>query len=747
MGNVVLCFDMGKLTMNNDKNRFYDCEVNFYVTRQKKGHGSSFVYVGRTKRITSVVDAVFKHHPAVFGGEEKIIAWKQMMGELSPDREEFSKTELETIASLFYNKYYVDITIYKGVEATSDCKITSDEFRNTIVSDPGPNENQIYFLLGEIGCGKSAFINKLLTTYGKAWFTQKKILFIRVSAYYIKTEQMYLFSELVEKMLGKIIKIVKDAKIAVNGSEPVKKAFEKLLTLGSHIDDNIKILHIRNFIECLHAEGIRVLFVIDNIDYIFHIDDERAFLPEFGSSPLRSVNINIFLHLFRDSTKLGKLGVNVLLALRPDSYEVLKSIVIDNNEPYPDLYDDRQAYIATTPSMKEVVEYRIKMMREILESLPAGLSQEIFKTLIKPLQKFFYGGRGGKLNFQDSLLQRLPKLANHGLRDVVEFCARYAWLRGTNITHQGGTDRFFETGIDRFMEQYHAGFIAFMLKGYSRFSQKCTKFPNAYLVKEDVLDGRISIPNYYWIKWLLLQYIYLINEKKLTVKLQDILKIFCGTSGYPDIIVRCALSCLGRVHGPNVLRVNITCGSTQRVDLGNITLTERGQTCIETNVFGQFAYLQLAIEDNELPLPFNDKILELLGYDNMDYRYLVYTSEDYHNTLVPLIIRKAKQVLIFFELIKRELKYEQKRFPGAFERLKGMGIEINIKQIYDSLIGEIKSLFAYPNFKIADWQNTLAAIEAEARKVAEDVICPLYQQLESQVSQEMDKSSDAKKLG
>jgi hypothetical protein len=701
----------------------YD-EQNFYVTRTRKGHDSFFAPVRSAKKVASVVDTVFKPHPAVFDGKAKLLK----LGELKYKNGRFNDKEI--VRALFYDKYYVPTHIYSGIKIDSENRMTHEKFCHNIVADPGPNENQIYFLLGVIGCGKTAFVNDLLTNQGKDWFVQEKLFFIRVSAYYIRKERgkqrAYLFEDLIRKMMGKTVKVAKDAGLETNPTTLLGSAFTRLIDNVGNRSNDQRLRVFRDFIECARREeGFRFLFVVDNIDYIFHIDDEKLFSPKFKSKPPAFNSIDHLMNLFKDSTKLGKLGTNVVLVLRPDSYRLLKeSSVMDSYQPFPDLYQDQHAYTLAEPPLQDLVQKRLEMVKEILIRLPTGVKDDLVKSLIRPLGTFFLT-KQLQLDYKKPLMAILPQLATFGLRDIVEFCATYTWVRGRYAPH--------ETGIDRFLEHFHAGLIAFILRGHNRFSEELTQFPNIYLTKDTqyaLQDDTTNIPNYYWLKWFLIRYIDRQNSRGLSVRFQDIVNIFSGEGGYPEEVLRNALSCLGRVHGANVIHADLECRHGQFVGIRNLSLTRRGKVCL-TEVFDHFVYLQLTVEDYGLRLPDNDEILELLAYDNKDYRYLVSDAKEYHDTLVPLILRKSGQVFAFLEILKYELEYEKKRFPAAFERLVNAGVTVDVDGIRTRLSTQVGRLLAY--LKVKNYSKRLQKILKKTEELGRISVSKMYEELAKHV--------------
>ncbi|MDD5063499.1 MAG: hypothetical protein PHQ35_01910 [Phycisphaerae bacterium] len=721
-----LChFDKRRQIMNYD-------EQNFYVRRQKKRHDRTFAPLISAKKAMSIIDVVFDSQQAAFDGPGRLIRLDKL------DYKDGKFSDKEIIHALFYRDYYVDPNIYAGIDADPKSKVTEDEFCARMVSDVGLNENQLYFLLGEIGYGKSAFVNKLLTNYGREWFVNKNLFFIRVSAYYLQEEHeqsyAYLFEEFVRKLIGKTIKVVRDAGWASTMGEH----FTKL----SEVQDGPltpKLVALREFIERSQKEyGLRFLFVVDNIDYIFHLDDEKLFLPEFKDNPPAFNSITHFLNLFKDGTKLGKLGVNVLLVLRPDSYSVLKETSItDSYEPFPDLYQDNHAYFLDKPELSKVVQKRIEMTRRILDIVPAGVSKAVFASIVAPLRTFFLTNKP-QIDYKRALMDVLPELGSYGLRDVVEFCARYAWVRGRAIQC--------ETAINRFLEHFHAGLIAFILKGYSRFSQAHTRFPNIYLTKEVVygpMGTEVSIPNYYWIKLLLLKYIEYRRSRGVVVTVRDILNVFAGDGGYPEEVIYHALGCMGRVHGPNIICMDLECGNERFVGVNNIGLTDRGKACLG-KIFNTFAYLQLIIEDNQLPLPNDSEILELMAYCKEDYKYLVDSAEDYHKVLMTLLPKKAEQVLLFFEILKYELEFEKELFHAAFTRMGNEHIEINVTEMRNKIFGEIRDLFE--SLKVDDYETMLDMIDKKVKEIGIRVISKSYKELTKQVLLQKDVLAGRKEV-
>ena len=252
------------------------------------------------------------------------------------------------------------------------------------------------------------------------------------------------------------------------------------------------------------------------------------------------------------------------------------------------------------------------------------------------------------------------------MRDIISFCQNYCWIKSLST--------LYEPGLDRFIEHFHAGSIAYMLNGYVRYSQEYSKFPNIY----SPVNFKVSNLNYLWLKRLIMQllYHYELMDPKASASPEVILDYFVAKKrGYPEPLVRECLNELTMIDGSNLTGVELK-SQGKICKLDNLFLTQRGLACMRRNVFENFAYLQLIIDDYNLPILQNQVVWSLFSYLKHTYGYLIASHKEYRETLLSIIDKKALQVLLFLQILKYSLKYEQAKFPRVFEFLKQDGVPI-----------------------------------------------------------------------
>ena len=158
-------------------------------------------------------------------------------------------------------------------------------------------------------------------------------------------------------------------------------------------------------------------------------------------------------------------------------------------------------------------------------------------------------------------------------------------------------------------------------------------------------------------------------------------------------------------------------------------MTERGKACRE-HLFKSFSYLQLVVEDDQLPIPSHPDVWAMFGFYEKDYRYLVSTPDDYVATLVPLILAKAREVFTFLEILKYEHDHEAYMFSGAFSRLAGDNVQVDVDSLIDYVYLQVTRVLSYLDAK--PLVQKVGEARASAKRLGEEVIRGLYEELRSE---------------
>ena len=124
-----------------------------------------------TDDVGKIIDTVFGHLPAQFVGSPPI--------PYPLDDNTSRVPSTEWIAWHFYKHFYCVPKVYRdflGVE------LGLDKFLATLTSfGTSKNRNNLFFLQGIIGSGKTAFINYLITNHGADCFENKDTWFLRLN--------------------------------------------------------------------------------------------------------------------------------------------------------------------------------------------------------------------------------------------------------------------------------------------------------------------------------------------------------------------------------------------------------------------------------------------------------------------------------------------------------------------------------------------------------------------------------------
>ena len=112
--------------------------------------------------VIALVEGVFGHHPAVF---DPGFAYPN---DTATPRTLLNRTDL---ARQFYLQDYVRIELRQDLDGHT---VTLDEFISTLLSTPSDrNRNNLFYLLGQVGAGKTSFINASSGEFVGNWRAQR----------------------------------------------------------------------------------------------------------------------------------------------------------------------------------------------------------------------------------------------------------------------------------------------------------------------------------------------------------------------------------------------------------------------------------------------------------------------------------------------------------------------------------------------------------------------------------------------
>jgi hypothetical protein len=627
-----------------------------------------------------LVEDVFGHHPAIFDAQHPLPP-------SSPSSQ--SLLSQSDLAVKFYTDCFVLPQLTQGIGGR---ELTVEEFLNAIFStNVDRNRNNLFYLLGNVGAGKTAFINYLITLFGKRWIEQS-MWFLRLDVYLLGQNKVVTPQQLLDGLLDKLFRIAAARKSILAFGERTTTSFECLQKARDEGKGEADAL--TNFVQTFRDEsGKRLFLIVDNIDYIYHICDRVMFYKdrEEDSSAIEGVAqiVRAFMHDGAGGV-IGELGANVLFSLRPDSYHILRESMRLFRDP--SLRFDRNAFGLIAPDWRSVFEGRKDLLNRVVSQIPKPGKQKVQESIVSAIT--------ADLEMQPAanevnVIEHLVKLSKYGLRDVMDYFAQYSWLEG-----QGVNPRDERIGMIRILHSYPVALLALILGGHRRFNQFRSAFPNIYLVS--VQDGDMypisEHAHSYWLKRMILEFIRNEQRNDRIVRPNDVLNMFCSkdTPGYSEELVRACLGSMADANLSHLIKVSRkSVANNYRLPIEDITLTDRGQHSLEY-VFDRFFYLQLIVDDYMLPVP---RCLHgEFQIPTIDYSYFGLPPFEYRDKAKEMIHIKAAQVLFFLEILDVSLRCEERRYSVVFQRLqRSLGSSFpNVSKIRQGVERELERLGSNP---------------------------------------------------
>lgn len=621
---------------------------------------------GDERELDKLVSDVFQHLYAVYDPHK-------------PDEEKRT-----TLARWFYYNAYVQPGISRGDENGAPVKV--DDFLKDVLLHKGDiRRNRLAYLLGNVGVGKTSFVNWLITCKLHDLVTSEGIWFIRLDVEELKRGQSIERHEFVYYLALRILKLAEERPEIfldhVLELDAVKKE-----TMSLEYAENPGITSISTVL-CRLAQGLcnskgrRLVIVIDNLDYLCHLNDRGLFFDIESTGEMHILQrVSECITMFTHHRELGPLGANILLVTRQDSYRVLKD-VMSASYVKSSVIEGFERYVLKDPGWEIALDARCKLLRKAAEiyQLPKGRKTTL-EELPRAIENDIAKGR-------PKLIEHLVGLSNHGLRQLMDFFSNYGWIT------KGGEDL-----EARMLEHPPVGLLSFMLNNLCRFGQFPSGFPNIYLVNRlgeiagaaEDMQHRHS----YWLKRMILA---TIAQKKFR-DVKDIVDLFCGSKGrgYDQSIIKLCLGSLTDSLCSNCITVERGLHpdrNRESLMILRLSLNARGKHCMR-EVFDRFSYLQLVVEDYLLPLPrCVEGFFSIERFHRLNYSYLVEGSNEYQARTIEMVRLKAEQILLFLTVLEKSLKWERKYFEGVFDHLDKRNVELpDISAIRKSIIEELRLL-------------------------------------------------------
>lgn len=593
------------------------------------------------------------------------------------DQEQIDEHDISSkLAKYFYKECYIDPMIHRGINGI---ELKPDDVLHEVLFQNGTGaRNNLFYLLGDVGTGKTSYINYIISERLSKFVKSRDIWFIRIDfeEYYKgTTEKDIIFNS--KDILIYIIK--KSLDIIVKNSEMLCKSDSCIISkleLHKIIDKYDKFKDTANepslkeialcfadFVHSMRDENSgnerKLLLIFDNIDYILHANDRICFSPESKTllKPLMK-KVNEFVMQFFPNRDLGQLYSQILIVARKETYRFLTRIYSLSLAPAQTLYD-LNPYAIQAPDFDAVLNARTKLLSMFSNMESNKGRKEVFKKMSRLIQSHI---EKPFIHQSTKLIDHLKNISNFGLRELMTYFSIYGWVENNHFEedHTGAL----VGPVSRFIDQYHVGVVAFILGEKCLFSQIESRFPNIY----SVYSQKHEHAHTYWLKYLILKYIKTINSTTLN----RILSIFhCNGQGYNKETIYECLGSLNQSDCSACLSVELTLDHRANdPTISSITVTSRGSWCID-NIFDRFLYLQLILDDYFLPIPSClEEIFPRNEKEIIDYKYLTnLDGQQYNKFSIEMIQTKAKQVLNFINILDFSLEYEKIIYSNVFDNL------------------------------------------------------------------------------
>lgn len=551
----------------------------------------------------------------------------------------------------------------------------------------GPN--RVVALIGKVGTGKSTFLSHLLVRQYQSIKSNQLFAFrVDVEAFAGRdADKQLFFAQLCRRLQDEVIeRFYSDKSFWI-------AMFDEIGPASISSDRDIAATQYLRVIRAIYIEiwsryQHRGLLLLDNIDKYYYLFDRASFSDE-GAERRRSAMSKLQQILLEFSSPVGGLSgcaLSVLVALRRHTLHFLQA----ENFAAPSgtlRFDDilgSSAFRLSPPSAEAVVASRMSLMKRVVSfAAPEHKRNDLVQSVDRMwnvwtsvLNPHARGSKAGR-----RMLDDLSSLMHHGHRSLVDHLCLYRWAASDQVS------------FSRMFRSYGPSILLFALSQRQRYSQVECRFPNLFLVRgelgssqNEIVPEGLRAPHRqtYWLKFLILDYVF--QQKKLgrLVTRDSILSVFARGSVldgfYEKHLVELVLGSLCQVDGSYCIDPEYGTGlEGNGVAVNDILLTSRGRFLVERFCFS-FEYLQLVVEDYMLELPTADALREFSdGFslpDNQDYSYLVKRYEDYASSSVSMVKFKGRLVARLLLLLEVALEYETRRRFAAFEILGRRGLKL-----------------------------------------------------------------------
>ncbi len=580
----------------------------------------------------------------------------------------------DSLTSYFLNELYTPPNIFnsQNYKPEPNSKRTFNFFLDCISDSPitknGNNidtqgSNQISFLIGNVGTGKTLLLSKAIQELRKR---ENLKVFKNIDdpvvlpVYFDFEKEMRIdknkLLDIDDSFYGKLEAAIL-ATIATVGY-----ARNKITSTSSFYDkpDISKLAKLIERLRILHKDGIRILLVLDNLDGYHYHYSKYAFFGEYYEQQRDSIERNMtrLTTAFSHGEYLGNMGLSVVIAARRYVYKECLSLRnpiiagefsgkiyqledVDESQIVRSrlaLFEAAISVMLTDPRLKKIAEdYRqtlsyLYVLFEIREIAQSDVSKPI-----------------------GSVMRTLSGLCRYGNRDLVTFLSNLRFDYRNNA----------ELIVRFFSDKPHTLILLYLANLQERYSQQHSHFPNLFLVDSLILrDPKFPSAHKphnhtYWLKYLILSYVA--NSPDHVADVSRLRELFVNEGKFDNSLVRLTLGSLSTSYESYCLEPE----PTEEIAYKSISTTKRGESLLsgwdgyKTPFCFSFTYLQLIVDDYLMSYP--KVIWEKIYEKDTNLAYLFGDANTYGHTNSIYLTKKMHCVLAFIYLLRITLEFERKK--------------------------------------------------------------------------------------
>lgn len=544
--------------------------------------------------------------------------------------------------------------------------------------------NRIRYLLGDVGQGKSALIQRIFCDLDRLYdeldpnFDLLCVSINLEKRYHYSEEPRPLNPDFLAYLFEQILDRIEDKGCNIN--------IDKFKKINPYVGG---INALKSLIADANESRIRIVLFIDNLDFYHYYDARYAFFPRGYRKQEKLVEENILWlrSILTSPEALGHMGLNIMIATRIYVYEEF----IQKIEGVDTEIDTTQAVYLEDKSENVVIGSRLNLLSEaakkVYENRP-GAEQSI-RELLFTLRLRLFGESIESQQGQQSPLSTVYKLGQHGHRSLVQF------LASLNLSH---SDREL---IERFFRrQVSSLYILYFNNMYTRFSQEKKHFPNMFLVDCVVMPERrfpeahASHMHSYWLKYFILKYICVNSDTG--VRLNELLKIFTQIGCYDEHLVRHVVGSLCTANEFRCAEV-LSDDFDRSIEKRRIVPTERGKMLFQAvegaELCFEFEYLGTVVDDKWLafPRPFFSHVC----HPKTGYFHLYEKGHKYVKSSLKSVTVKGRETLYFLRILEAALLIEIKeRQPNLSGFLDERGLLPDFEKVRHQIVRSTQKLLA-----------------------------------------------------